>query len=127
MTAQGLFCLMILLIEGVAWAGHPLLTDDTGVQGAGSQQLELNFDRVKSPAISENQTDSHRSSGNLTYTVGLNNRIDLYLNLPSDWSLQQNNMSLGSKLLLVSESGTSLGLKLSTKCQNRPATKGKLY
>jgi hypothetical protein len=32
----------ILLIASPSWAAHPLITDDTGTQGKGKFQLELN-------------------------------------------------------------------------------------
>ena len=39
-----------LLAGASAWAAHPLITDDTGTQGTGHWQLEINTDQTRSRA-----------------------------------------------------------------------------
>ena len=47
--AKILITFTTLLITATSWAAHPLITDDTGTQGKGKFQLELNgqYDRDK--------------------------------------------------------------------------------
>lgn len=68
------------LLEGAsAWAAHPLITDDTGTQGAGYWQLEVNTDQTSSRA---DGTTARAGQLNATLTHGLTNDLDVALTLP---------------------------------------------
>lgn len=64
-----------------AHAGHPLLTEDTGTQGAGHYQLEFTHDL---------STDEHAGiqtrarSINTVFSAGLTDNIDLIIGLPHE-------------------------------------------
>ena len=90
---KGLLCtavlavsLAMLLVPGLAWAAHPLITDDTGTQGKGKFQLEVNgqYERGKEY---EGGSDAKTTGGlvNATLSYGLVEKIDLILTLPYEW------------------------------------------
>ncbi|HSD39193.1 MAG TPA: transporter [Rhodocyclaceae bacterium] len=60
-----------------AFASHPLTTDDTGVQGTGHWQFELNADRAV-----ERDTRNIGVVSNATLTRGLSDSVDLAVSLP---------------------------------------------
>lgn len=63
----GLCCLPL---PGLAF--HPLITDDTGSQGTGGNQLEVGFDHV------DEDGGSARALG-LTYTRGISDNLDAFI------------------------------------------------
>lgn len=71
--------LMGATVSGAAHAAHPFITDDTGTQGTGHWQLELNTDhtRVKEDGV---MTRNQVANGTLTY--GITDTLDLAANLP---------------------------------------------
>ncbi|GGC80678.1 transporter [Undibacterium terreum] len=73
----------ILLILGLliksAFAAHPLSSDDSVVQGKDKQQLELNTDSVRFQG-------ERVQVGDITYTYGVNDDLDAFLNLPMNLS-----------------------------------------
>lgn len=71
--------LMLFLVSGATWAAHPLISDDTGTQGQGHWQFELNTDSTRSEIESET-TRNH--VGNATITYGIVNTVDLAINVP---------------------------------------------
>jgi hypothetical protein len=60
-----------------ALAAHPLVTEDTGVQGYGNQQFELNTDRSVA-----HETKFSSLSVNATYTLGVSDTLDVAYNGP---------------------------------------------
>ena len=83
---RGLLCLVFLLMAGQSWAAHPLITDDTGTQGKGKFQLELNgqydWDKQDSEGVSV-KTEGGQAAAILSYGVAEN--VDLVLSLPYLW------------------------------------------
>jgi hypothetical protein len=80
---KGLMPIALLLISCPSWAAHPLITDDTGTQGKGKFQLELNgqYDWVKD----DSEVVSIRSTGvqaMATLSYGIAQNVDLVLSLP---------------------------------------------
>lgn len=65
-----------------AFAAHPLTTEDTGVQGTGNWQFELNTDRSV-----ERYTRNASLTANATLTRGLSDTVDLAVNVP--WQRNQ--------------------------------------
>ena len=66
---------IVLLMSGDVFAAHPLITDDTGTQGAGKFQLEL---------IGEHARDNHdiATEPASIFTAGLRDNVDLVLSIP---------------------------------------------
>ncbi|MBS0464638.1 MAG: transporter [Proteobacteria bacterium] len=73
---------LLLAMAGQAHAGHPLVSDDTGTQGTGHWQVELNtdFTHFPDPALSD---WSHQFNATLTRGVAAN--LDLSLAVPWLW------------------------------------------
>jgi len=73
-------------MAGQSWAAHPLITDDTGTQGKGKFQLELNgqydWDKQDSEGVSV-KTEGGQAAAILSYGVAEN--VDLVLSLPYLW------------------------------------------
>lgn len=75
---------ILALIFSAQWpvtvlAGHPLLTEDTGTQGAGRYQLEMTHDlSIKQDA--DAKTRSRRING--VFSVGLTDALDAIITLP---------------------------------------------
>jgi len=110
------------LLAAAAQAGfayQPLITDDTGTQGDGGNQLEfsVNQDRANSPGI-----DSRTTGLRTTYTRGLTDTLDvavsvgharLHSNLPASEAAGAGNPAIGAKWRFYENeaSQTSLALK----------------
>lgn len=109
---------LTLLLPGLAaQAMQPLITDDTGTQGAGVQQIELAAARARRSAGPARQTGDSLAA---TYTYGLTDTVDLYaaptfLRMQADGSRTSGwgNTALGLKWRFYENeaTGTSLGLK----------------
>ena len=68
-------CLAALLAAGAARAGHPLLTEDTGVLGKDARQLEVHGARVEDEG-------SHTTEGATALSYGITQKTDLQVELP---------------------------------------------
>jgi hypothetical protein len=66
-----------LLASPATFGAHPLITEDTGVQGKGCWQFELNTDRAV-----ERGTKLASHVANATLTYGVSDTLDLAGNLP---------------------------------------------
>jgi len=62
-----------------AHAAHPLLTEDTGTQGAGGTQLEITYDQSTTRNA---DTKTRAQSLNVVLSYGLTDRLDLIAGLP---------------------------------------------
>ena len=112
----------LLLLAGLsspALALQPLITDDTGTQGSGGNQLEFSLSEAR--AKSDGNTDRTRSVP-VVYTRGLSESLDVYVGAGYSWLRPDNpgsnvngatNPSLGAKWRFYEneESGSSLALK----------------
>jgi hypothetical protein len=80
----GLF--LLLLAGQPVYAAHPLITDDTGTQGAGKVQIEINgeysFDRQLEAGMSQK---THGANLGATVTVGVHDRVDIAIGVPYQW------------------------------------------
>lgn len=108
-----------------AQAGHPLVTDDTGTQGVGHSQIELNTDWTGGNGYDGQVAD-------FTYTHGLTDRIDVALDVPSMLSSPAgfNDVEIGFKWRIAEKGGASLAitptLSLPTANQQRGLGDGKI-
>jgi hypothetical protein len=81
----------VLLLPVSAWAAHPLVTDDTGTQGKGKFQLEVNgrYDRERETVAGA----SVKTTGGQAATAlssGIADTADLVLGIPYLWSTVKN-------------------------------------
>ena len=78
---------VVLLLPASAWSAHPLITDDTGTQGKGKFQLEVNGqyndDRDTIAGASVKSTGGQAAA---TLTYGIINNVDFILGIPYLWS-----------------------------------------
>jgi hypothetical protein len=68
-----------IFMAGTSFGLHPLVTEDTGVQGKGKTEIEIGFERAKE---SEDGTTQKISSATITMAYGLTNNMDLILGVP---------------------------------------------
>ncbi|TAK90540.1 MAG: transporter [Burkholderiaceae bacterium] len=102
------FILLLWLAPCLAYAAHPLQTDDTGTQHTGNWQLELNTDRTHSEdRIAE--TSSRTREVNATLTYGAAATLDVYTNLP--WNRQDDDDGAGGRSLAAGHGDQAVGLK----------------
>jgi len=88
---------LAILSSVPAFAAHPLITDDTGTQGKGKFQLELNGEYVKNEVnnagITEKETGGAIASA-LTY--GIVDNVDIIVGFPWQWSTLREDGSMMS-------------------------------
>ncbi|WP_245200034.1 transporter [Herbaspirillum sp. LeCh32-8] len=91
-----------------AYAAHPLVTDDAGVQGEGRHQIEVNTDWSR-------QAGQSGHVGAFTYTYGVTDKLDLFANLPLTFQAKDGagvgDYSLGAKWRYYDEEGLALAFK----------------
>ena len=79
--------ILALLWSVPAFAAHPLITDDTGTQGKGNVQLELNVessgDKENEAGISKKETGGTIAAA---LTCGIVDNVDLIVGFPWQWS-----------------------------------------
>jgi len=110
-----LFLLPVMFAASQSRAAHPLITEDTGTQGKGRWQLELNGERT-SDSTGGNSTRGTQLNGTLSY--GLIDTLDLQL---TQSHLRQRgttgnasgglDMAIDAKWRFYSNGPMSLGLK----------------
>lgn len=81
-----------LIISGTAFAAHPLITDDTGTQGKGKFQLEINSEFTKEKEQQYNpdeaKWETKKETGGELATIisyGIMDNLDIVLGLPYQW------------------------------------------
>jgi len=101
-------------------AAHPMFTDDTGTQGAGNNQLEMNSDRVFE------RDESAETVGDVTYTYGLTPTLDLFADQPLNISGPRGigDTSLGFKWRFFERGNNSIAFKSSVSMANANNEKG---
>ena len=73
------FLLVLSIFPALAMAAHPLVSDDTGTQGNGKWQYEMNTDHG---TYDSGAMRTSVSQINATVTFGFNDDVDFALNLP---------------------------------------------
>jgi hypothetical protein len=111
-----------LMLAGMqyAMAAHPLVTDDTGTQGAGNNQLEINSDHVTA------RNGESQNVGDVTYTRGLMDTVDVFADQPLSVSAPRGigDTSLGLKWRFLEDGNTSMAFKPSVSMANANEEKG---
>jgi hypothetical protein len=94
-NARQIFMVMVwavLLMPASAGAAHPLITDDSGTQGAGKYQLEINgqhdFDK-ETVAGAQVKTSANELAAALSY--GIADTVDLVVGMPYQWNRTKEN------------------------------------
>ncbi len=115
----GAFGIALSCFSASALALQPLITDDTGTQGTGGNQLEFSYNRDR--ARSDGETERTQTVP-VVYTYGLTETLDLFAatgysrirtSTPGGDASGFGNLTLGGKwrFLENEETGTSLGIK----------------
>ena len=77
---------VVFLWSGLAFAAHPLITDDTGTQEKGKFQLEVNseftYDKETKNEVTTEETGSEVAP---VLSYGLMDNVDVVLGLPYHW------------------------------------------
>jgi len=107
---KALPALISCLLIPSAFAAHPLVTDDTGTQGAKGNQIEFSTDWTQSAGGKTRAAD-------MTYTRGLTEDLDLALTIPGIYGAPRqqatgfNDLSIGAKWRFMDTDQFSLGIK----------------
>jgi hypothetical protein len=85
---QTLGLVAVLLFPAIAWGSHPLITDDTGTQGQGKYQLEVNG-QYDHDAEGSAETTGGQLATFLTY--GASETVDVVAGVPYLWNREKEN------------------------------------
>ncbi len=107
------------VFPGQVAALQPLITDDTGTQGAGGNQLEVSYSRDRTSVVGETE---RVHTVPVVYTYGLTDTVDIFAsvaysrirnNIPGGDASGMGNTVLGAKWRFFEneESGTRLAIK----------------
>lgn len=118
------YFVLLLIAACPSWAAHPLITDDTGTQGKGKYQLELNgqydWDEEEVEGVSIKSAGGE-VAGTLSYGIAEN--VDLVFSMPYVWGKAEVNeiteydekgigdVVLEVKMRLFEKNGFSLAFK----------------
>ena len=136
----------LALVVCPAWsahAAHPLITDDTGTQGKGKYQVELNGTVSRDEEVFDGvQTREDGAEIAASFSAGLSDNIDLVIGAPLVWSRIRENgaltgdenglgdLALELKLRFFEQTGFSLavkpGITLPTGNEHRGLGNGKV-
>lgn len=88
----------VFLMATSVFAGHPLVTDDTGTQGKGKGQVEVGlsyfYDKDKVDELTTLKSDG--GDVGVGVTIGLIDTLDVVVGLPYAWySLEDNGVRIG--------------------------------
>lgn len=119
MIKKILAVIALVLWNGAVFAAHPLITDDTGTQGAGKFQVEINgeYGHESEDDVTENSVEMATS-----FSYGINDSIDIVLGIPyqytrtkdSDETVDEDGLSdisIEAKWRIIEKDGLSLALK----------------
>lgn len=116
-STRGLLLVALAGIATQAAAFQPLITDDTGTQGQGGNQIEFSYNRDREKSAGERETTQ---SLPVTYTRGLTETLDIFAatnfvrySTPANHTSGLSNSSVGVKWRFYEnkESKTSFALK----------------
>ena len=79
MVNKSIALILALLCSAPAFAGHPMITDDTGTQGRGRYLLEFNC------GFSTNNIDANGGMAG-ALTLGITDNVDLSVAPPYQWA-----------------------------------------
>jgi hypothetical protein len=126
MMKKNTLLIFALFFSGNAYAAHPLITDDTGTQGKGKIQIEINSefstDQEQENGLSVKEKGSEAGS---TLSYGITDNIDLVVGMPLQWyTVKEGGVTVADesgfgdmgielkwRLIEAEEGGISLALK----------------
>lgn len=84
MIKKGFFnILCMFILSHVAFAAHPLITDDTGTQGKGRLQIEVNAEYAKDKETADGVTVKETGTeAALTFSWGVTEETDFVIGIP---------------------------------------------
>jgi hypothetical protein len=86
---------MVLIITEAAFAAHPLITDDSGTNGKGNFQFELNSQFAYDKESSDGITAKERGTEvKMSLSYGITDNADIILGLPYQWNRTEENGTL---------------------------------
>lgn len=91
-------------MAGTSYALHPLVTEDTGVQGKGKTEIEMGFERSRE---AEDGTTQKTSTVTATIAYGLTDSMDLILGIPYQYLRTKTDETGESPATSTSEDGIS--------------------
>lgn len=116
--------IIVFMLSSVSFAAHPLITDDTGTQGKGKFQVEINaeygYDKETEEDVTVKETGTE-VAGILSY--GITDSMDIVFGLPYQWNKAWedgdmtaddngvSDMSLEFKWMVYEVEGLSFALK----------------
>lgn len=109
---------VLALLPSAAWAFQPLVTDDTGTQGAGGNQVEAAYNRT-ADKTSGSRVITHEVP--LIFTRGITDALDLYLGFarqktvpdaPAPTERGWGNTAVGAKWRIYDNDASKLSLAL---------------
>lgn len=84
--------LIFIVSVTTAFAAHPLITDDTGTQGKGKFQVEINseftYEKERQYNTDEEKWETKKETGGELATVlsyGITDNVDIVLGFPYQW------------------------------------------
>ena len=115
-------CLSIALLSGSVYAYQPLVTDDTGTQGAGGNQVELAYNRTRDKAPGFRETSDEVG---FVYTRGVTDELDLYVGIghfrisPEDAPSERGfgNVAVGAKWRFYENEASKLSVGVKPEVQ----------
>ena len=100
---------IMLFMTGTAFGAHPLITDDTGTNGKGKFQLELNgefaWDKEKSEGITVKESGFEAATA---ISAGLLDTLDIVCGIPYQWNRTEEDGSIVSDDEGISDVGLEL-------------------
>lgn len=125
MWRGGLFVFfsLIFAVTGTGFAAHPLITDDTGTQGTGKFQIELNGEwATDQENTGAGGVRAKETQAAVIFSAGIRENIDLVLSVPYQWLEVRDEFGLARadgfgdataevKLRLYEREGFSLAVK----------------
>ena len=99
MSARILIAAVItVFMTGTSFAAHPLITDDTGTQGKGKFQLEVNseftYDKETEDGVTTKETGGEVAT---ILSYGLIDNVDIVLGVPYQWKKDKEDSEVTSK------------------------------
>ncbi|MEW6739536.1 MAG: transporter [Nitrospirota bacterium] len=135
-------------LSTASYAAHPLVTDDTGTQGKGKFQVEVNteftFDKEREDTDDDGVEDTVKVKGSeiaTVFTYGAIDNLDIFIEAPYKWSKTKINgvvdpadpsadakgisdIAIGAKWRFYEHEGLSFGLKPSISLPTGNENKG---
>lgn len=77
-------CILMLMLNSMAFAAHPLITDDPGTQGTAKFQVEVNGETAidEETDATGSKTETRESELAVTFAAGIAENVDVIIGIP---------------------------------------------